>query len=290
MIKKGIILAGGTGSRLSPLTKIINKQLLPLYDKPLIFYPLSILMLAGIRDILIITNPNEDINFKKILGNGSNFGVKIQYLTQNKPNGLPEAFIIGEKFINKKNVALILGDNFFYGQGFTKRLKQKTKAKSGSTIFTYQVNNPEDYGIVEMKNEKILNIREKPKNSKSNLAITGLYFFDHNVVNISKKLKPSKRKELEIVDLLKEYLKRKKLKIEYMGRGSAWLDTGNAESLFETSQFISNIEKRQGLKIACLEEIALNNKWISKNIIKKQINFYGNCEYSRYLKKLIYLE
>jgi glucose-1-phosphate thymidylyltransferase len=287
MIKKGIILAGGTGSRLSPLTKIINKQLLPLYDKPLIFYPLSILMLAGIRDILIITNPNEDINFKKILGNGSNFGVKIQYLTQNKPNGLPEAFIIGEKFINKKNVALILGDNFFYGQGFTKRLKQKTKAKSGSTIFTYQVNNPEDYGIVEMKNEKILNIREKPKNSKSNLAITGLYFFDHNVVNISKKLKPSKRKELEIVDLLKEYLKRKKLKIEYMGRGSAWLDTGNAESLFETSQFISNIEKRQGLKIACLEEIALNNKWISKNIIKKQINFYGNCEYSKYLKKLI---
>ena len=287
MIKKGIILAGGTGSRLSPLTKIINKQLLPLYDKPLIFYPLSILMLAGIRDILIITNPNEDINFKKILGCGSNFGVKIQYLTQNKANGLPEAFIIGEKFINKKNVALILGDNFFYRQGFTKRLKQKTKAKSGSTIFTYQVNNPEDYGIVEMKNEKILNIREKPKNSKSNLAITGLYFFDHNVVNISKKLKPSKRKELEIVDLLKEYLKRKKLKIEYMGRGSAWLDTGNAESLFETSQFISNIEKRQGLKIACLEEIALNNKWISENIIKKQINFYGNCEYSRYLKKLI---
>ena len=287
MIKKGIILAGGTGSRLSPLTKIINKQLLPLYDKPLIFYPLSILMLAGIRDILIITNPNEDVNFKKILGDGTNFGIKIQYLTQNKPNGLPEAFIIGEKFINKKNVALILGDNFFYGQGFTRRLKQKTKIKSGSTIFTYQVNNPEDYGIVEMKNEKILNIREKPKNSKSNLAITGLYFFDHNVVNISKKLKPSKRNELEIVDLLKEYLKRKKLKIEYMGRGSAWLDTGNAESLFETSQFISNIEKRQGLKIACLEEIALNNKWISKNIIKKQINFYGNCEYSRYLKKLI---
>ena len=287
MIKKGIILAGGTGSRLSPLTKIVNKQLLPLYDKPLIFYPLSILMLAGIRNVLIITNPNEDINFKKILGNGSNFGIKIQYLTQNKPNGLPEAFIIGEKFINKKNVALILGDNFFYGQGFTKRLKKKTKAKSGSTIFTYQVNNPQDYGIVEMKKRKILNIKEKPKNSKSNLAITGLYFFDHNVVNISKKRKPSTRNELEIVDLLKEYLKRKKLKIEYMGRGSAWLDTGNAESLFETSQFISNIEKRQGLKIACLEEIALNNKWISKNIIKKQINFYGNCEYSKYLKKLI---
>ena len=287
MIKKGIILAGGTGSRLSPLTKVTNKQLLPLYDKPLIFYPLSILMLAKIRDILIITNPNEDINFKKILGNGSNFGVKIQYLTQQKPNGIPEAFIIGEKFINKKNVALILGDNFFYGQGFTKRLREQIKIKSGSTIFTYKVNNPQDYGIVEIKNNKILNIKEKPKKSKSNLAITGLYFFDKNVVNLSKKLKPSKRKELEIVDLLKRYLKIKKLKFEFMGRGSAWLDTGNADSLFETSQFISNIEKRQGLKIACLEEIALNNKWISKSIIKKQIKFYGNCDYSKYIKKLI---
>ena len=287
MIKKGIILAGGTGSRLSPLTKVTNKQLLPLYDKPLIFYPLSILMLAKIRDILIITNPNEDINFKKILGNGSNFGVKIQYLTQQKPNGIPEAFIIGEKFINKQNVALILGDNFFYGQGFAKRLREQTKIKSGSTIFAYKVNNPQDYGIVEIKNNKILNIKEKPKKSKSNLAITGLYFFDKNVVNLSKKLKPSKRKELEIVDLLKKYLKIKKLKFEFMGRGSAWLDTGNADSLFETSQFISNIEKRQGLKIACLEEIALNNKWISKSIVKKQIKFYGNCDYSKYIKKLI---
>jgi glucose-1-phosphate thymidylyltransferase len=287
MIKKGIILAGGTGSRLSPLTKVTNKQLLPLYDKPLIFYPLSILMLAGIRDVLIITNPNEDINFKKILGNGSSFGIKIQYLAQQKPNGLPEAFIIGEKFINKQNVALILGDNFFYGQGFTKRLKNKTKIKSGATIFTYQVNNPQDYGIVEMQNNKIIKIKEKPKKSKSNLAITGLYFFDKNVVNFSKKLKPSKRKELEIVDLLSKYLEIKKLKVEFMGRGSAWLDTGNVESLFETSQFISSIEKRQGLKIACLEEIALNNKWINNSIIKKQINFYGNCNYSTYLKKLI---
>ena len=287
MIKKGIILAGGTGSRLSPLTKVTNKQLLPLYDKPLIFYPLSILMLAGIKDILIITNPNEDINFKKILGNGSNFGIKIQYLAQQKPNGLPEAFIIGEKFINKKNVALILGDNFFYGQGFVKRLKNKTKMKSGSTIFTYQVNNPQDYGVVEIKNNKIIKIKEKPKKSKSNLAITGLYFFDKNVVNFSKKLRPSKRKELEIVDLLKKYLKIKKLKFEFMGRGSAWLDAGNVESLFETSQFISSIEKRQGLKIACLEEIALNNKWITTSIIKKQINFYGECNYSKYLKKLI---
>lgn len=287
MIKKGIILAGGTGSRLSPLTKVTNKQLLPLYDKPLIFYPLSVLMLAGIRDILIITNPNEDINFKKILGDGSSFGIKIQYLAQENPNGLPEAFIIGEQFINKQNVALILGDNFFYGQGFTKRLKNKKKIKSGATIFTYQVNNPQDYGIVEIKNNKIVKIKEKPKKSRSNLAITGLYFFDKNVVNFSKKLKPSKRKELEIVDLLKKYLKIKKLKIEFMGRGSAWLDTGNVESLFETSQFISNIEKRQGLKIACLEEIALNNNWITNSIIRKQINFYGDCNYSKYLKKLI---
>ena len=287
MIRKGIILAGGTGSRLSPLTKVINKQLLPLYDKPLIFYPLSILMLAGIRDILIITNPNEDINFKKILGNGLNFGINIQYLTQQKPNGIPEAFIIGEKFLNKQSVALILGDNFFYGQGFTKRLKQQIKIKSGSIIFTYKVNNPQDYGVVEIKNNKILNIKEKPKNSKSDLAITGLYFFDKNVVNFAKKLKPSKRKELEIVDLLKKYLKVKKLKVEFMGRGSAWLDTGNAENLFETSLFISNIEKRQGLKIACLEEIALSYKWILKSTIKKQIKFYGNCYYSDYLKKLL---
>ena len=271
MIRKGIILAGGTGSRLSPLTKVINKQLLPLYDKPLIFYPLSILMLAGIKDILIITNPNEDINFKKILGNGSNFGIKIQYLEQRKPNGLPEAFIIGEKFINNQSVALILGDNFFYGQGFTKRLKQQTKVKSGSTIFTYKVNNPQDYGVVEIKNT----------------TITGLYFFDKKVVNFSKKLKRSKRKELEIVDLIKKYLKIKKLKVEFMGRGSAWLDTGNAESLFDTSQFIASIERRQGIKIACLEEIALGNKWISKSIIKKQIKFYGNCSYSKYLQKII---
>ena len=287
MIKKGIILAGGKGSRLSPLTKVINKQLLPLYDKPLRFYPLSILMLAKIRDILIITNPGEEINFKKILGNGSNFGIKIKYMEQSEPNGLPEAFILGEKFINKQSVALILGDNFFYGQGFTKRLRQQTKTKLGSTIFAYQVNNPQDYGVIEIKKNKILNIREKPIKSKSNLAITGLYFFDKKVVSFAKKLKLSKRKELEIVDLLNKYLKIKKLKVEFMGRGSAWLDTGSAESLFETSQFVSNIEKRQGLKIACLEEIALNNKWISKSIVNKQINFYGNCDYSKYLKKLI---
>ena len=287
MIKKGIILAGGKGSRLSPLTKVINKQLLPLYDKPLIYYPLSILMLSGIRDVLIITNPNEDKNFKNILGNGLNFGIKIQYIEQKKPNGLPEAFIIGEKFINKENIALILGDNFFYGQGFTKRLKEKTKIKSGATIFTYQVNNPQDYGVAEIKKNRVFSIEEKPKKPKSNHAITGLYFFDKNVTNYSKTLKPSKRGELEITDLLNKYLKKRRLNSVFMGRGSAWLDTGSIENLFESSQFISSIEKRQGLKIACLEEIALNNKWINKSHIKKQIKFYGNCDYSKYLKKII---
>ena len=287
MIKKGIILAGGKGSRLSPLTKIINKQLLPLYDKPMIFYPLSVLMLAGIKDILIITNPNEDEQFKKIFQNGKDLGIKISYIEQKRPNGLPEAFIIGEEFINNSDIALILGDNFFYGQGFGDTLKKSAKHKSGATVFAYQVNNPEKYGVIEIKNKKIINIVEKPKKNKSNLAITGLYFFDNKVINFSKKLKPSKRKELEIVDLLKQYLNIKKLKVEYLGRGSSWLDTGTVENLFETSQFISNIEKRQGLKIACLEEIALNNKWISKNQINKRINFYGDCDYSKYLRKLI---
>jgi glucose-1-phosphate thymidylyltransferase len=287
MIKKGIILAGGKGSRLSPLTKIFNKQLLPLYDKPMIFYPLSVLMLAGIRDILIITNPNEDTQFKKVFQDGQDLGIKISYVEQKKPNGLPEAFIIGEKFINNSDVALILGDNFFYGQGFGETLRKRSKHKSGVTVFTYQVNNPEKYGIIEIKNKKIINIVEKPKKSKSNLAITGLYFFDKNVTNFSKRLKPSKRKELEIVDLLKQYLKIRKINIEYLGRGSSWLDTGTIENLFETSQFISNIEKRQGLKIACLEEISLNNNWISKKQIENRINFYGDCDYSKYLKKLI---
>ena len=287
MIKKGIILAGGKGSRLSPLTKIFNKQLLPLYDKPMIFYPLSVLMLAGIRDILIITNPNEDTQFKKVFRDGQDLGIKISYVEQKKPNGLPEAFIIGEKFINNSDVALILGDNFFYGQGFGETLRKRSKHKSGVTVFTYQVNNPEKYGIIEIKNKKIINIVEKPKKSKSNLAITGLYFFDKNVTNFSKRLKPSKRKELEIVDLLKQYLKIRKINIEYLGRGSSWLDTGTIENLFETSQFISNIEKRQGLKIACLEEISLNNNWISKKQIENRINFYGDCDYSKYLKKLI---
>lgn len=287
MVKKGIILAGGLGTRLGPLTKSINKQLLPVYDKPMIFYPLSILMLSGIQDILIISNTNETNNFKKILNNGKDFGIKITYLEQERPNGLPEAFIIGEKFIDKESVALILGDNFFYGQGFTKKLRKLTKNNDGSTIFAYPVVNPQEYGVVELNNRKVISIKEKPKITKSRLAITGLYFFDKNAPSLAKKLKFSQRNELEITDLIKIYLKKNKLKVELMGRGSAWLDTGNPDSLFDTSQFIQSIEKRQGLKIACLEEIALSNKWVTKKEIYNRIKFYGKCSYSEYLKKLI---
>ena len=287
MIKKGIILAGGHGTRLGPLTKGVNKQLLPLYDKPLIYYPLSVLMLAGISDILIITNKDEKSNFIKLLGNGSQLGIKITFLEQNRPKGLPDAFIVGKNFIGKDDVVLILGDNFFYGQGFTNRLKNALKKNNGATIFTYIVNNPSDYGILETsKRNKIKKIVEKPFKPKSNLAITGLYFFNHKVINFAKSLKPSKRNELEIVDLLNIYLKKKLLRAEFMGRGSAWLDTGNATNLFNASQYIAAIEERQGLKIACIEEIAYQNKWISKKQILKRINFYGKCDYSDYLKKI----
>ena len=288
MIKKGIILAGGHGTRLSPLTKIINKQLLPLYDKPIIYYPLSVLMLAGIKDILIIVNLGQKKYFEKIFGNGSDLGLNIEYAEQPNPGGLPQAFIIGEKFINGSSVVLILGDNFFYGQGFTKRINKIIKQKKGSTIFAYNVGNPHDYGIVEInKKNKIKRIVEKPKKPKSSLAITGLYFFDKKVVEIAKKLKPSKRNELEMVDILNKYLKNNELKVEFMGRGSAWLDTGDIKSLYEASQFVSSIEQRQGLKIACVEEIAFKNKWITKEKIKKRIKFYGNCKYSDYLAKIV---
>lgn len=287
MIKKGIILAGGYGTRLGPLTKAVNKQLLPLYDKPLIYYPLSVLMLAGISNILIITNKDEKSNFIKLLGDGSQLGIKITFLEQSRPKGLPDAFIIGKNFIGKDDVVLILGDNFFYGQGFTNRLKNALKKNNGATIFTYIVNNPSDYGILETdKRNKIKKIIEKPFRPKSNLAITGLYFFNHKVINFAKSLKPSKRNELEIVDLLNIYLKKKLLRAEFMGRGSAWLDTGNAINLFNASQYIAAIEERQGLKIACIEEIAYQNKWISKKQILKRINFYGKCDYSDYLKKI----
>ena len=288
MIKKGIILAGGHGTRLGPLTKAVNKQLLPLYDKPLIYYPLSVLMLAGISNILIITNKDEKSNFIKLLGDGSQLGIKITFLEQSRPKGLPDAFIVGKNFIGKDDVVLILGDNFFYGQGFTNRLKNALKKNNGATIFTYIVNNPSDYGILETsKRNKIKKIIEKPFRPKSNLAITGLYFFNHKVINFAKSLKPSKRNELEIVDLLNIYLKKKLLRAEFMGRGSAWLDTGSATNLFNASQYIAAIEERQGLKIACIEEISYQNKWISKKQILKRINFYGKCAYSDYLKKII---
>tara|TARA_Y100000996_G_C22490269_1_gene629926 strand:- start:216 stop:1079 length:864 start_codon:yes stop_codon:yes gene_type:complete len=287
MIKKGIILAGGKGTRMSPLTKAVNKQLLPIYDKPLIFYPLSILMLAGIKDILIIVNKGELNQYKKIIPINNNFGVKISYVEQLSPNGLPEAFLLGENFIGKNNVALVLGDNFFYGQSLTKTLKICTNLNKGAKIMLHRVNKPEKYGVAKLKNNKIISLVEKPKKFVSDLAVTGLYFFDNKVIEYTKKLKPSKRGELEIIDLLKIYLKKKQIKPEYLGRGGAWLDTGSIEDFYKTSAFVSAIENRQGFKIACLEEIALNKKWISKKDLKKSINFYGNCEYSKYLNKLI---
>ena len=288
MIKKGIILAGGHGTRMSPLTKAVNKQLLPIYDKPLIFYPLSILMLAGIRNILIIVNKGQLEQFKKILPNGKNLGIKINYKEQSHPGGLPEAFVIGEKFINKDNVALILGDNFFYGQSLSLKLKESTKLKSGAKVFLHKVSKPELYGVAKInKNKKIVKIVEKPKRFVSDYAITGLYFFDNKVIKLSKKLKPSKRGETEIIDLLNNYKKQKKLKADFIGRGGAWLDAGSIKDFYDTSSFVSAIENRQGFKIACLEEIAFSNKWINKNQVINSIKFYGNCNYSNYLKKII---
>lgn len=288
MIKKGIILAGGKGTRMSPLTKAVNKQLLPIYDKPLIFYPLSILMLAKIRDILIIVNKGQLGQYKKILPNGDNLGIKITYKEQSSPRGLPDAFILGEKFINKDNVALILGDNFFYGQSLTQQLLKNTKLKNGAKIILHKVNKPEQYGVAKINSKnKVLTIKEKPKKFLSNFAITGLYFFDNKVIKYSKELKPSKRGEIEIVDLINKYKKRKQLNADVIGRGGAWLDTGSMEDFYKTSAFVSAIENRQGFKIACLEEIALNNKWISKQNLKNAIKFYGSCEYSNYLKKYL---
>ena len=288
MIKKGIILAGGHGTRMSPLTKAVNKQLLPINDKTLIFYPLSILMLAGIRNILIIVNKGQLLQFKKILPNGKNLGIKITFKEQSHPSGLPEAFVIGEEFIKKDNVALILGDNFFYGQSLSLKLKESTKLKSGAKVFLHKVSKPELYGVAKInKNKKIVKIVEKPKRFVSDYAITGLYFFDNKVIKLSKKLKPSKRGETEIIDLLNNYKKQKKLKADLIGRGGAWLDTGSIKDFYNTSSFVSAIENRQGFKIACLEEIAFSNKWINKNQIINSIKFYGNCDYSNYLKKII---
>ena len=288
MIKKGIILAGGKGTRMSPITKAINKQLLPIFDKPLIFYPLSILMLAKIKDILIIVNKGELKQYKKILPDGKNLGIKIKYEEQSKPRGLPDAFILGEKFIGKDNVALILGDNFFYGQNLTKQLLNYKKLKKGAKIILHKVKRPEQYGVAKIsKNFKVTMIKEKPKKFVSDLAITGLYFFDNLVCKYSKTLKPSRRGELEIVDLINKYKKKGSLKANLLGRGGAWLDTGSIDDFYKTSAFVSAIEKRQGFKIACIEEIALSNSWIKKKEINEQIKFYGKCEYSNYLKDLI---
>ena len=288
MIKKGIILAGGMGTRMSPLTKAVNKQLLPVYDKPLIFYPLSILMLAKIKDILIIVNKGQLGQYKKIIPNGNNLGIKITYIEQTSPRGLPDAFILGKNFIGKNNVALILGDNFFYGQNLTKKLRECSNLSTGAKVLLHKVSKPELYGIAKVNNKnKIISIKEKPKNFGSDLAITGLYFFDNKVIKYAKSLRPSKRKELEITDLLNRYRKAKKLSADYIGRGGAWLDTGSIDDFYKTSAFVSAIENRQGFKIACLEEISFINKWITKKHILNAIKFYGKCDYSNYLKKLI---
>jgi glucose-1-phosphate thymidylyltransferase len=287
MIKKGIILAGGMGTRMSPLTKAVNKQLLPIYDKPLIFYPLSILMLSKIKEVLIIVNKGQLNQYKKLIPNGKNLGMKISYIEQNKPKGLPDAFILGKNFIKKDKVAMILGDNFFYGQSLTKMLKKCVELNNGVKIILHKVVNPKNFGVAVIKDKKIISIKEKPKKFVSDLAITGLYFFDNNVVKYAKKLKPSKRNELEIVDLLNKYKNQKNISAEIIGRGGAWLDTGSIEDFYKTSNFVSAIENQQGFKIACLEEIALNNKWIDKNKVNKAIEFYGKCDYSKYLKKII---
>ena len=287
MIKKGIILAGGMGTRMSPLTKAVNKQLLPIYDKPLIFYPLSILMLANIKDILIIVNKGELNQYKKIIPDGKNLGIKITYAEQDRPRGLPDAFIIGEKFIGKEGVALILGDNFFYGQNLTKKLQDLSKINKGAKILLHKVAKPELYGVAKInKNNKILILKEKPINFVSDLAVTGLYFFDNKVIKFAKKLKPSKRGELEIVDLLNLYKNKSELSAELLGRGGAWLDTGSIEDFYKTSSFVSAIQNRQGLKIACIEEIAFIKGWTGRKQITDAIKFYGNCEYSIYLKKI----
>ncbi len=286
MIKKGIILAGGSGTRLSPLTKAVNKQLLPIHDKPMIFYPLSVLMLANIRNILIIVNPGQIESFKNLLGDGSRFGIKITYKIQLKPKGLPDAFILGKSFIGNNNVALILGDNFFYGQSLTKKLEKSSKHKTGVKIFLKEVTEPENYGVAKINKNKIEKIIEKPKKFVSKNAITGLYFFDKNVSKYASGLKPSKRGELEITDLIRKYKNVSKLNFELIGRGAVWSDAGKIEDLSNISNYVRSIEKVQGIKIACLEEISLFKKWITKKNILQNLKFYGNNEYSNYLKKL----
>ncbi len=285
---KGIILAGGSGTRLYPLTEVASKQLMPVYDKPMIYYPLSTLMLLGIRDILIISTPADIPKFKDLFGDGKNIGLSIKYEVQKKPNGIAEAFIIGKNFINKSSVTLILGDNLFYGHKFLNNLSAKFKNFNGATILGYKVRNPERYGVVEFDNcNKVISIEEKPKIPKTNYAIPGLYIYDNKVIQIAEKLKPSKRGELEITDVNKEYLKKKLLNIEILGRGIAWLDTGTHKNLLEAGSFIQTIESRQGLKIGCIEEIALHKGYINKTKFVNLYNTYPENEYKEYLKRII---
>lgn len=285
---KGIVLAGGSGSRLFPITKGVSKQLLPIYDKPLIYYPISVLMLAGLRDILIITTEDDKNNFKKLLGDGSEFGVNFEYATQPEPKGLAEAFIIGEDFIGSDDCCLILGDNIFWGDAFSNVIKTAIKNNEGATVFGYPVIDPERYGIAEFDgNGKVISIEEKPLNPKSNFAVTGLYIYDNDVVNIAKHVRPSARGELEITSINQQYLENKKLKLEILGRGFAWLDTGTTDYLLEASSFVAAIERRQGYKIACLEEIALVNNWLNKKDLLEKANQNIHSSYFEYLKKIL---
>ena len=284
---KGIVLAGGSGSRLHPITKGVSKQLLPIYDKPMVFYPISVLMLSGIREILIISTPEDMDGYKRLLGDGSSFGLSIKYAIQPSPDGLAQAFIIGEDFIGDSNVALVLGDNIFYGQHFSNNLNTAASRKKGATVFGYHVKDPERFGVVEFDGEgNVLSIEEKPTNPKSNFAVTGLYFYDNDVIEIAKSIKPSPRGELEITDINNVYKNRGDLKVELLGRGFAWLDTGTHDSLMEAGQFVQTVEKRQGLKVACLEEIAFHNGWLSKELLLKQADALKKTSYGKYLVKV----
>ncbi|WP_180165481.1 glucose-1-phosphate thymidylyltransferase RfbA [Acinetobacter sp. YH12049] len=288
MNTKGIILAGGSGTRLYPITKGVSKQLLPIYDKPMIYYPISVLMLAGIQDILIITTPEDKESFERLLGDGSQFGVRLQYAIQPSPDGLAQAFIIGEEFIGDSNVCLVLGDNIFYGQGFTPMLKQAVARQKGATVFGYQVKDPERFGVVEFdEHKRAISLEEKPKQPKSNFAVTGLYFYDNDVIQIAKEVKPSDRGELEITTVNQMYLERGDLSVELLGRGFAWLDTGTHASLLEAAQFVETLEKRQGYKVACLEEIAFNQGWLSKEQVLKIGQSMSKNDYGQYLISLV---
>lgn len=287
LIMKGIVLAGGSGTRLYPLTKVMSKQLLPVYDKPTIYYPISTLMLAGIREILIISTPQDTPNIEKLLGDGSELGLKFSYKVQEKPNGIPEAFILGENFIGNDNVCLILGDNVFYGHSIPELVKKASEVNDGANVFAYHVSDPQNFGVVKFdENFKALNIEEKPKDPKSNWAVTGLYFYDNNVVKIAKNLKPSPRGELEITDVNKAYLEMGKLEVVTLGRGIAWLDTGNYDALLSASTFVQTIEKRQGVKISCLEEIAFRKKFITRADFEKIISEHKNPSYKKYLESV----